>query len=121
MYKKTFEKSSVLATLSQQRDPLVDITNWLIFYGILKKVISDNAWDLKLRDLQDFLKNSSHYPDSNLHTYFTFWSARILEGKRFGVAIMTHMKQSACSLDFLPVWCFITEDEKWCSDKPYIF
>ena len=25
--KKTFEKSSVLATLSQQRDPLVDITD----------------------------------------------------------------------------------------------
>ena len=23
--------------------------------------------------------------------------------------------------DFLPVWCFITEDEKWCSDRPYFF
>ena len=26
---------------------------------------------------------------------------------------MTHMKHYACSWDFLPSWCFITEDEKF--------
>ena len=87
-----------------------------------RKNIQSTLWEVSHR------QTSSPYPDSNLHTYVTCKSlklfvgerARTPKGERFGVAIMTHMKKSACSRDFFPVRCLITEDEKGCSERLYI-